>query len=353
MLNVNHNNKMYVATYKEILLGFIVFCSILIILYPKSSLTKQVLAEQSNYDLSVLYLKNMLKNDPSNETLMLTLAKQAFQAKKKDLSFKLLRLLRNSPNREIREKAYQLSYKIAKEDYLYLKHKNKTTAFMQKYTQLQNIFNIIIKQNFYKESDIPRLYKESYFVNNKKDAYLLVQKLLKKRPHDIKYLSDAFYLSYKLKDYTQSMFYLDQLAIQDKQNRKKWFNESYFLLTKYFSYKEIESYIINHAKNSPYWSNKLISFYLQHKQYKKVSQLYMNQFQNTTSYAKRKKYWFKAIAVLQAGGELKAAVHLGDKYENYFIQDKQASIMLLKLYISANDLKRANRLSQKLLKIKG
>ncbi len=352
MSNVNHN-KIYVATYKEILLGFTVFCVILVILYPKSSLTKQVLAEQSNYDLSVLYLKNMLKNDPSNEVLMLALAKQAFQTKKKDLSFKLLKLLRNSPNREIREKAYQLSYKIAKEDYFYLKHKNRITAFTQKYTQLQNIFTIIINQNLYKESDIARLYKESYFVNNKKYGYLLVQKLLKKRPHDIKLLSDAFYLSYKLKDYAQSILYLEKLAVLDRINQKKWLDESYFLLTKYFSYKEIESYIINHAKNSPYWSNKLISFYLQHKQYKKVSQLYMNQFQNTTSYAKRKKYWFKAIAVLQAGGELKAAVHLGDKYENYFIQDKQASIMLLKLYISANDLKRANRLSQKLLKIKG
>lgn len=343
---------MYVATYKEILLGFIVFCVILVILYPKGSLTQQVLAEQSNYDLSVLYLKNMLKNDPSNETLMLALAKQAFQAKKKDLSFKLLRLLRNSQKREIREKAYQLSYKIAKEDYLYLKHKNKTTAFMQKYTQLQNIFNIIISQHLYKESDIARLYKESYFVNNKKDSYLLVQKLLKKRPYDVKLLGDAFYLSYKLKDYAQSMLYLDKLAIQDKANRKKWLDESYFLLTKHYTYKETESYIISHAQNSPYWSNKLISFYLQHKQYKKVSQLYMNQFQNTTSYAKRRKYWFKAIAVLQAGGELKAAVHLGHKYENYFIRDKRASIMLLKLYISANDLKRANRLSQKLLKMK-
>lgn len=343
---------MYVATYKEILLGFIVFCVILVILYPKESLTKQVLAEQSNYDLSVLYLKNMLKNDPSNETLMLNLAKQAFQAKKKDLSFKLLKLLRNSPKREIREKAYQLSYKIAKEDYFYLKHKNKTVAFTQKYAQLQNIFNIIIRQNLYKESDIARLYKESYFVNNKKDSYLLVQKLLRKRPDDVKLLSDAFYLSYKLKDYAQSMRYLDKLAMQDKTNRKKWLDESYFLLTKHYSYKGIESYIINHTQNSPYWSNKLISFYLQHKQYKKVSQCYMNQFQNSTSYAKRRTYWFKAIAVLQAGGELKAAVRLGHRYENYFIRDKQASIMLLKLYISANDLKRANRLSQKLLKIK-
>ena len=78
----------------------------------------------------------------------------------------------------------------------------------------------------------------------------------------------------------------------------------------------------------------------------------MNQFQNTTSYAKRREYWFKAIAVLQGGGDLKSAVRLGYRYENYFILDKRASTMLLKLYISANDLKRANALSQKLLKMK-
>ncbi len=347
-----NNKKIYVATYKEIIIGFLVFCIILIILYPKDTLTKQILAEQSNYDLSVLYLKNMLKNDPSNETLMLNLAQQAFRAEKKDLSFRLLELLRNSKERQTRQKAYKLSYKIAKEDYFYLKEKNRTKELKAKYRQLQKLFHIIISQNFYKQSELKELYKESYFLNDEQDSYLLVKKLLQQNPNDIKLLSDAFYLAYTLKDYKQSMFYLDRLALLDKQNNKKWLDERYYLLTKHYSYKETEAFIITHAQNSSYWRKKLISFYLQHKKYKKVAQLYMNQFKHTPEYTKRRDLWLKAIKTLQAGGHHKDAVRLGYRYENYFIKDKKARITLLKLYISANELQRAKRLSTKLLKMK-
>jgi len=346
-----NNKKIYVATYKEIIIGFLIFCVILVILYPKDTLTKQVLSEQSNYDLSILYLKDMLKNDPSNETLMLSLAQQAFRANKKDLSFRLLELLRNSKVQKTREDAYKLSYKIAKEDYFYLKNKHKTKELEIKYAQLKQIFHHIITQRFYKQSEIKELYQESYFLHDKRASYFLVQKLLEQHPNDIKLLRDAFYLAYDLKEYKQSMLYLDKLTLQDKQNSKKWLDERYFLLLKHYSYKEAEAFIISHAQNSVYWKKRLISFYLQHKKYKKVAQLYMNDFHHSSSYKERRELWFKAIKTLQAGGYNKAAVDLGYRYENYFLRDKKARITLLKLYISANDLKKANRLSKKILKL--
>jgi len=346
-----NKKKIYVATYKEILIGFIIFCIILVILYPKDTLTKQVLSEQSNYDLSVLYLKDMLKNDPSNETLMLSLAKQAFKANKKDLSFKLLALLRNSKNTKTKEDAYRLSYKIAKEDYFYLKTKNKTQEMQKKYAELKQIFHHIITQKFYTESEIEKLYKESYFLHDKKTSYFLLQKLLTKNPNDLKLLQDAFYLSYDLKNYEQSMLYLDKLTLKDKRNSTKWLDERYYLLLKHYSFKDAESFIISHAQNSVYWKKRLVSFYLQHKKYKKVAQLYMNDFHHSSSYKERKELWLKAIKTLQAGGYNKDAVRLAYRYENYFIKDKEARITLLKLYISANDLKKANRLSKKVLKM--
>ena len=68
--------RLFVATYKEIAIVFISFALILFFLYPKDILKENVLTEESNYDLSVLYLKNMLRHDPQNEVLMLALAKK-------------------------------------------------------------------------------------------------------------------------------------------------------------------------------------------------------------------------------------------------------------------------------------
>ena len=347
-----NRKKIYVATYKEIIIGFIVFVLILIILYPKDTLTKQVLAEQSNYDLSVLYLQNMLKNDPSNEKLMLSLAKQSYQAKKKDLSFKLLKLLRNSKNEQTRAQAYKLSYEIAKEDYFYLKHMHKTEALSKKYAQLQSIFSVILAEHFYNKNEVEKLYKESYFLNDKKSAYRLAQELLQQKPHDIKLLKDAYYLSYALHNYKASMHYLDLLYAEDVKNQTKWLDEKYFLLTKHFQSREAEAYIIARAQTSSYWRERLINFYLQHKQYKKAAQIYMNEFHTAASHKEQRDLWLQALHTLQAGGELKAAVRLGHRYENYFLRDKKARMTLLKLYLSANDVKRANRLSQKILRLK-
>lgn len=351
MSYANHK-RIYVATYKEITIGFIVFVLILIILYPKDTLTKQVLAEDSNYDLSVLYLKNMLQNDPSNEELMLSLARQAYLAKKKDLSFKLLKLLRNSKNEQTRAKAYRLSYQIAKEDYFYLKKMHKTKELSSKYVQLHNIFSIILAEHFYNQNDIEKLYKESYFLNNKKDAYTLVQELLKQKPHNIKLLKDAYYLSYTLQEYNASMHYLDLLYAEDAKNQRKWLDEKYFLLTKHFNDKEAEAYIIARAQTSIYWRERLINFYLQHKHYKKAAQVYMNEFHRASTHKEQRELWLQAIHTLQSGRKLKAAVRLGHRYENYFLRDKKARMELLKLYLAANDVKKANILSQKILQIK-
>ncbi|WP_457743676.1 hypothetical protein [Sulfurimonas sp.] len=349
MSYVDHKT-LYVATYKEIIIGFIVFSIILILLYPKDLLTKQVLAEQSNYDLSMLYLKSMLKSDPSNEKLMLTLANQAIKSNKKDLSFRLLKLLKNSKDEKIKSKAYILSYQIAKEDYFYLKSQHQTKAENQKYKELKNIFSVIMNEHFYTKNEIKQLYKEAYFLNDKRNTYYLLKRLLKKNPNDITLLSNAFYISYDLKEYEQSLSYLNSLVLLDTKHKNKWIKERYYLISSVYSYPKAEAYIIAHAQTSKYWSDKLIQFYLQHKRYTKASQVYMNQFYKTSNRNKQRKLWLQAINTLRAGNHIKKAVHLGYKYENYFFKDKQARVALLKLYISSNDLQKAKRLSKKILR---
>ena len=121
----NKHEKVYVITYKELIFLFVSFIIILIILYPKDRIKEQILAENSNYDLSMLYLENILEHEQDNEELLLTLAQKSLKLGKKDLSLRLLELVLKSENDDYRNRATMLSYDLKKDDYFYYKSKRR------------------------------------------------------------------------------------------------------------------------------------------------------------------------------------------------------------------------------------
>lgn len=312
------NNKPYVATYKEIIVGFIAFSLILFLLYPKDMLQEQVISENANYDLSILYLKNMLKRDPKNEKLMLALATQSIKANKKDLGYKILQLLKNSKKQYIRRKAYALSYKINKQNYFYLKKKHAYKKLQQTYKKLWQIFDIIMKEHLYTKQNIKKLYSEAVFLKDYKNQYILLHSILKTEPKNRQHLQD----------------------------------EEYYLITKIYSFTQAEFYLQKKAKQSMYWEQRLIDFYLYHKKYKKASSVYMQLFKQNSNFLQKRKLWIHAINTLRAGNYTKKAIKLAYTYENYFFKDKKSRIYLLKLYIALGDLQKAKNLSKKTLQLK-
>ncbi len=350
MYNVE-NKKPYVATYKEIVIGFVTFALILIVLYPKDLLKQQVLSEKANYDLSMLYLKNMLKNDPDNEELMFNLAKQSLRGNKRDLAYRLLMLLKSSKNKEMQKKAYTLSYKIAKEDYYYLLKDKKYAEAKKLLKEMRELNRFIILHHFYSQTDLEQLYNESLFLQDKKSAYYLVQKLLLQNPKT-EYLQTAYYLANELHHYDAALNYLDMLIQKDSQHKRKWQEAKYYILYHYKSPQLAQAFLEQEAQHSSYWSEKLSKFYLGNKRYKEAADNYMKLFSKSSSYKQRLHYWMQALKSLQAGNLLKEASRLAAKYQKKFIGNKKARIYLLKLYLAANDLKRANQLAKDILKLK-
>jgi len=343
--------RVYVATYKEIIIGFITFSLILVVLYPKELIMNQILSEKSNYDLSMLYLKNMLRNDPKNEQLVLTLAQKSIKSKNRDLAFNLLKLLRNSKNRDVQSQAYLISYKIEKENYFYLQAKKEKEKLTQLYKELEKIFLVILKKHFYQQTDLHMLYKEAVFLNSLPSEYILMKEILKQNPNDISMLSDAFYIAFKLKKNEEALLYLDRLSQIDTKHQVKWYDEKYYLLTQVYSYNALETYLLKEAKTSQYWRDKVVDFYLSHKNYKKASNYYMSLFSQTSNFYAKRNLWFKAIDALSSGNFIQDASNLGHKHEAYFLRDKKSRMKLLKLYISADNLNRARELSAKIIKV--
>ena len=347
-----NNEKVYVASYKEIVIGFLTFALILFVLYPKDLILEQILQEKSNYDLSVLYLKNMLRNDPHNEKLILTLAQKSIKSQNRDLALRLLELLKKSPHTEVQKQAYILSYELLKQNYFFLQEKQDKEGMQKLRKELEDVFLMILNKHFYNTKDISMLYQEAMFLQSKEAQYFLLKQQLQSKPNDTKMLRDAYYLALSMKKSDDAFSYLEKLEKLDTKQLKKWEDAHYFLLTQTYSYKKLEEYLLQRAQHSRYWQERLIQFYLAHKKYKKASAYYMQLFYKTKKYAKREELWLKAIKTLQAGDLLDDAVQLGSKYEDYFIHSKKARMSLLKLYISANKLKQANALSQKILRLK-
>ncbi|PHQ90300.1 MAG: hypothetical protein COB42_05350 [Sulfurimonas sp.] len=351
MSSVNYKKK-YVVTYKEIVLIFITFSIILFVLYPRDFLMKQILNEKDNYDLSMLYLKNMLKNDPTNEVLMLTLTKQSLATGKKDLSIKLLELLKNSKNKEVREETYLLTYKLLKDDYFYLESINSVKRLQSTSLQLKELMNLIIKTPIKSNEDLEELYQETQFLNDTKNAYILLKKLLEIHPNNLAWNKDAFYLSSELSYKKEAMFYINKLVALDKKNSLQWQESKYYFLLKDSNYSKSETFLKTKSKHSIFWKKKLISFYEYNQKYKNVAKIHMQSFTNTSVKKQQRYHWLKAVNALKYGQHTRGALALASKYEDYFIQDKRARIGLLNLYLSLNELQKANALSKKILKRK-
>ena len=352
MYNVE-DEKPYVATYKEILIVFITFMFILIVLYPKDLLEKQVLSEESNYDLSMLYLQNMLKNDPENESLMFNLAKQSLRGNRRDLAYRLLKLLKKSENKDMRVETYLLSYEVAKENYYYLLKDNKIQEAYSLYEELQLLNRDIVKHHYYTSDDIETLYEEALFLHDKEITSSFLDELLERNPNNLKYLKNAYYISNNLQHFDESLKFINKLIDLDKKNIQKWKDAKYFLLYKYSTTQKIKEYLLYESKSSTKWVERLAKFYISNKSYKKASKTYMKLFYKSSRYNKKLNYWIKAIKILQAGKYLRNANMLGVKYQNMFIKNKKARIFLLKLYLSTSDLQKANHLSKEILKFKG
>ena len=313
-------------------------------------LQKQILSEKTNYDLSMLYLQNMLKNDDSNEELMLLLAQESLLSGNKDLAFKLLELLKNSTNVQRRATSYLLSYQLSKGDYFYLEAKNLKKAQEKKYKELKLLFKSIIQDDLYKDENVESLYKEASFLKDTVSSYVLVQKMLAKHPQDLELLSDAYYIARKMKANKQALIYIDRIILQNTSDRRKWEETKFQILVEDYSYDDALKLLKKEAQNSIYWQKNLITFYLYNKKYQKAVDIYMQIFQVEKNYTKKKEIFKTALSTLKSAGELKHLVKLVHEHENYFFKDANMRMLFLKIYMETGSLQKARIFSEKILK---
>jgi hypothetical protein len=343
------NERLYVVSYKEILLIFITFSLILIFLFPKEILKEKLLQEESNYDLSVLYLQNIMRHDKLDEKFVMLLALRSEQTRKYDLALKLTELLLNSKDTKIQREATLLRYRLLKEEYFYQKAKNDTKAIQELKRELVHLFDTIMRNRYYTKKEIVHWYWESLFLSQNDYSLLLLQELLKEGDKDIKLYMEGFYLAQKLGKKEEALYFIHKLQEADKKNRDKWLqSEYYFLLNNNYKH-QAEKFLVQHAKKSREWQMRLARFYMANSKHKRAFDVYKKLFQTSMSIAQKKRYFILAIKSLEAGNYMREASNFAALYEDMFINSKHMRTFILKLYLRSNELQKATNYSKKIL----
>ncbi len=342
----SEHSKNYVVTYRELLFTFIVFTAILFVLYPKDLLKEQILSEKSNYDLSMLYLKNLLETEPENEALMLILAEQSLRTGKIDLSLRLLNLLLKSENKDRRHKATLLSYELKKDQYYYYKDIKEQSIAKE---ELRKLFMGIFIEKMYHEDEIEKWHHEAVFLNEDRARYYFLKLIIVKDASNVELLESGYYLSIKLNRPNESSKFIKLLVNHDSSQHDKWVLDEYYMLMGAKKYTRAEKLLREQSSASSVWKQRAADYYLMRQLYIKSSSLYMELFHSTKEYNLKKEYLFKAVSTLQAGNYLHRTAALGHKYEKYYLRDREVRSFLLKVYIATGNLEYASALSIKIL----
>ena len=338
-----------VITNKELLFLVGVFIFILIQLYPKNILQKIIEDDHSDYALTMVYLKDLLKHNPNDPMLNLVYLKKKMEVRDVNTSLPLAKKLMQSKQEFIRDEATLLAFNAEMIKYFQLKDPSKKKEL---YKEIKKLFTIIYAKKLYNK-DPKQWYSNATFVQNERARYYFLQQLLQKEPTNVALLRDAYFLALKLDHKKDATRYMDALLIYDTKNPIQWTYEKYNALMAYKKYHEAQLVLEKNAHKAIKIKELLASFYLMRSLYASASQTYLELSKEVSDEKASKNYVKKAIEALQAGNMLNRAAKLAQEYEMKYLYDKKMRQFLLKIYLAAGKLNLADKYAKKILRSEG
>jgi len=348
MYNAN-KGAVSVITNKELVFLVAVFIFILIQLYPKNILQKIIEDDHSDYALTMVYLKDLLKHNPDDPILNLVYLKKKMEVRDVAISIPLAKKLMRSDQEIIKKEATLLAFKAEMIKYFQIKDSLERKKL---YTEIKRLFAIIYAQKLY-DNDIQQWYSNATFVRHEPARYYFLQQLLEKDPTNIALLRDAYFLALKLGHKKDANGYMNLLLVYDTKNSQQWTFEKYNALMAYKKYNEAQSVLEHNANRSIKIKELLASFYLMRSLYGSASKTYLDLSKEVLKKKEHDMYVKKAIEALQSGNMLNQAAKLAKNYEMQYIRDRKMRQFLLKIYLAAGKLSWADTYAKKILRSEG
>lgn len=340
------NEEIYVIEYKELLFFLFVFIFILVTLFPKELVKRELFEDNAkDYRLSLVYIKDLLKKEPHNIRLKLLLAKKALLAGESELAFATASELIDQKEHDVAKEALLLAYQARKQEYFKTDSKVKKERIQK---DLSRLFATIYAQRLY-DDDAAKWYKEAQLARNDEAALFFLKQMLQKDKSDLQHIKEAYYLASTLRRDDEALCYLDILIQKDAKERAKWVRAKYYILLRNKRYTKIERLLRTEARSLQEFAQMLARFYLMRKEYIHASNTYLLMMQKAKGYERKKYYFIQAINALRAGGYDAMAARLARSYEANYLHDRLMREYMLKLYLAANKLKYAHALALKTL----
>ncbi len=334
-----------VVTNLEIFLLFFSFLGILFLLYPKESLQKQVLAEKSNFDLTAIYLQNLMKLNPKDRELILVMAKTLYQQKKYDLAINLLKILNENPDKKIAEDAILLHLQI---NNTRLEEEKNELVLQKIKDENSKLLKSIVYSKHKDENTSKTLYYAALSSGDKESALKFNKSILDfvEKQERIKWFKNYHYLANDLNEIQEDIYALKVLIKEDKNESKMWLNTLSPLLD-----KDID--LENLAKELDLNKATLASLYISKNKNSKAVVIYKQLYKDEKNLKNKREIFIKIINMYKANNNTKSAAKFAKVYEDLYLKDSKMTNMLLKLYLEAERADFAKNLSIKIIKQKG
>jgi len=348
MYNAN-KEPVSVITNKELLFLIGVFIFILVQLYPKNILQKIIEDDHSDYALTMVYLKDLLKHNPNDPMLNLVYLKKKMEVRDVNVSIPLAKKLMKVDQESIRDEATLLAFKAEMIKYFQIKDPLERKKL---FPQIKRLFSIVYRKKLY-DDNAQEWYSNATFVQNEAARYFFLKKLLEKEPKNVALLRDAYFLALKLGYKKDANSYMDSLIVYDTKKSQQWTFEKYNALIAFKKYHEAQLVLEKNANKSIKIKELLASFYLMRSLYMSASKTYLDLSKEVDDKIQHDIYVKKAIEALQSGNMLNQAAKLAKRYEKQYIKDTKMRQFILKIYLAAGKLNWADEYAKQILRSEG
>ncbi|WP_028950955.1 tetratricopeptide repeat protein [Sulfurihydrogenibium subterraneum] len=369
-----------IFSYKEIF-GFVLIVVVLsVAIFPKGKIEKLIFQEDTNIDLSNIYLENLIRIT-DDDNLRLLLAERYINLGYKEKALTILKNLESDSDPEIRSKAKILSYRILKVEYFSKNTSNERQQELIKQMRkilldsLNSTTNLNTLKDIYNESlsmafvDIAyktamkavsiknddlfwlkQAYAQALATQHYQDAQKLSYRLSKiDKNNSLKWLNEYYNISVAIKDYTSASKALKEMATIDSQHSFTYYKKLVNLYMYVKDYNSALNLVQNLYKtdtvNKSKWLDLMANIYLSQKDYSNAFNAYKEAFLGEKNLSKRKEYFKKSLEILLWSKKYDDLKTFLDSYYKEFLTDPEMAKFILKTSLATGDPKFAYKIA--------
>ncbi len=324
----------------------VVFClGILIVvflLFPRERIEWLIGREEdTNLDLSILYIENLLSVNP-DDRMKLSLAKKYLRIEDYGKAEELLEELEESPLGHVRFEAFSLRYEVLKKKY-FAGHK-----------ELRGKIEDELRKAINRSEDIKTLrtlYRESLSMNMPHLALLAAEKLSGIDIHRAYWASEAYRQALATSNLIKAAELAGKLSDVDRRRRTHWLREGMRVAMALKDYGLAEHYLeeLGAIKKDVRWYNKAAELYLLENDYRRAMDAYIAAMRLEKGMEKKFRHLRRAIEVALWHEDYQEVKRLVRSHGRRFLGDDEMAEFVLNAALATGDTAFARKIALDIL----